>query len=272
MSTIRILFLGDIVGAPGRAIFQKHIDTLKTKHSIDSVMVNGENSAQGRGITSRIVRFFRHNGVDVITSGNHIWRYKEIYEYLRQHTDLLRPANYPSRCPGVGVTTFVCKGFTVGVMNIQGQVFMHDHVSNPFYEADSILTYLKDKTKCILLDFHAEASSEKIALATYLDGRVSAVVGTHTHVQTADERILPKGTAYITDVGMSGAIHSSIGMKSGPIIQKFLTQMPVKFEVEKSGPLFMSGVIIEIDVMTGKSRSIERIKVIDDQISLDDSD
>lgn len=270
--TIRILMLGDIIGAPGRAIFQKYIATLKSKHAVDAVIVNGENSVQGRGITSRIVKFFKHNGVDVITSGNHIWHHREILEYLALHNDLLRPENYPSECPGSGVATFNCKGLLVGVINLQGRIFMRDHLNCPFRTAESVLKYLQSKTKVIVIDFHAEATSEKIGLALYLDGKVSALIGTHTHVQTADERILPNGTAFITDVGMSGALHSMIGMKKEPIIQNFLTQMPVKFIVENEGPMILNGVLIDIDVQTGKARSIERIKIIDHEIHVDASD
>ncbi len=236
MKTIRILFLGDIVGAPGRAIFQKHIKALKKEHAIDAVIVNGENSSNGRGITSKVVKFFRHNEVDVVTSGNHIWRYREIYEYLNTHNDLLRPENFPAECPGSGVTTFNCNGVTVGVINLQGRIFMRDHLADPFKTADTVLSYLKHKTNVIFVDFHAEATSEKIGLAFYLDGRVSALVGTHTHVQTTDERILPKGTGFLTDAGMAGAMHSMLGMKKEPIIQNFLTQMPVKFTVDTQPP------------------------------------
>ena len=272
MKSVRILFLGDIVGAPGRSVFQKHIKALKQKHSIDAVIVNGENSANGRGITSRIVKFFRHNEVDVITSGNHIWHYREIYEYLRTHDDLLRPENYPNECPGSGITTFNCNGITIGVVNLQGRVFMRDHIGDPFRTADTVLSYLKTKTNVIFVDFHAEATSEKIGLGFYLDGRVSAVVGTHTHVQTTDERILPKGTAFMTDAGMAGAQHSMIGMKKEPIIKNFLTQMPVKFEVEKEGPMILCGVWIDVDVQTGKARDIQRIKIVDDAVHVDTSD
>lgn len=269
---IRILLFGDIVGKSGRAIFQKHVDRLRTHYDAHAVIVNGENSARGRGITSRIARFFKHNNVDVITTGNHIWQQREIYSYMQQHTDVLRPANYPSECPGKGITTFNCKGYTVGVINLQGRVFMPDHLACPFKSADSLLTYLRHQTSIIIVDFHAEATSEKAGLGYYLDGRVSAVVGTHTHVQTSDERILPQGTAFITDLGMGGALDSMIGMKKQPIINKFLTQMPTKFEVETEGPMQLCGVCIEIDVTSGKAVSIERFRVIDADLHVDDQD
>jgi metallophosphoesterase (TIGR00282 family) len=272
MKTVRVLLLGDIVGAPGRAIFQKHIAELKRKYAIDAIVVNGENSARGRGITSRIMKFFRHNGVDVVTSGNHIWRFQDIYKYLDANDDLLRPENYPSGCPGSGVTTFKCGDVTIGVLNLQGRTFMRDSVDCPFRTAESALSFLKSKTNIILVDFHAEATSEKMAMGYFLDGKVSAVVGTHTHVQTTDNRILPKGTAFISDLGMSGALNSMIGMKKEPIIHNFLTQMPVKFVVDREGPMLLCGVWVEINTLTGKAVKIERIRIVDEEIHLDSSD
>ncbi len=269
MNTIRILFIGDVVGVTGRAMFQKHIDRIRETHTINAVVVNGENSAGGRGITSRIVRFFKHNNVDVITSGNHIWNKREIYSYLQEHKDLLRPANFPRNVPGVGVTTFTCNNQEIAIINLQGRVFMRDLIDCPFRAAESILTYLKDKTKLIFVDFHAEATSEKMALAHFLDGKVSGVVGTHTHIQTADERILPGGTAYLTDLGMVGAFNGMLGMKKEPIIQHFLTQMPVKFSVDTSPPAIMCGVWIEVDTQTGKAIKIERIQVLDHELEAD---
>lgn len=267
MSVLRILYFGDLVGAPGREVFQKHINKLRTQFKADAVLVNGENSAQGRGITSRVVHFFKHNHVDVITTGNHIWRHKEIYGYLDNNDDLLRPANYPPGCPGKGMTTFSVGPYTIGVINLQGRIFMRDSVDDPFRKVDEILATLRRKTKIILVDFHAEATSEKHGLAYYLDGRVSAVVGTHTHVQTADERVLPEGTAYITDLGMAGALNSMIGMKKDAIIKNMRMQMPVKFEVETSGPMVLCGVCISIDTSTGVATDIERFRVVDDQIA-----
>lgn len=269
MSRLRILMLGDIVGKTGRAIFQKHIGRLKREFFLDAIIVNGENSSQGRGITSRTMNFFKHNGVDVVTSGNHVWHNKEILSYLDQNQDLLRPANYPGGCPGTGVTTFACKGYTIGVMNLQGRTFMRDQVECPFKTAESLLTYVKAKADCIFVDFHAEASSEKMGLAYFLDGKITGLVGTHTHVQTADERILPGGTAYITDLGMAGSLNSMIGMIKEPIIQHFITQLPVRFTVDSSVPVMMTGVIIEADPTTGKAVNIERIKVVDDQVVID---
>lgn len=273
MSNIRILFLGDAVGVPGRTMVQKHLAHLKREYKIDFAIVNGENSASdGRGITSRIVRFFRHVGIDIVTSGNHIWAKKDIYQYLTENKDLLRPANFPNMCPGVGVTTVSYKDYVIGIINLQARTFMREQVSCPFKAADSILTYLKTKTNIILVDFHGEATSEKLGLAYYLDGQISALVGTHTHVQTADERILPGGTAYITDLGMSGALNSMIGMKKETVIQQLITQMPVKFIVDTQGPMVLTGVWIEIDTKTGKAVRIERVKVIDADLKIDEKE
>jgi len=270
---LRVLLLGDVCGPAGRAIFQKHSAALRQQYRADALIVNGENSAaNGKGITSRIVHFFKHNGVNVVTSGNHIWAQREVYSYLKEHKDLLRPANFPSECPGVGVTTFQVGDVTVGVINLQARTFMREFVACPFKTADSLLTYLSSKTKIILVDFHGEASSEKMGLAYYLDGRVSAVVGTHTHVLTADERILPGGTAYITDLGMAGALNSMIGMKKEPIIQSLITQMPMRFEVDITPPFVMTGICVEIDVLSGKATYIESVKVIDSDIHLDSHD
>nr|MBA2306925.1 TIGR00282 family metallophosphoesterase [Candidatus Dependentiae bacterium] len=265
--TLKVLALGDVCGAAGRAIFQRHIASLKLRYQADMVIVNGENSASsGKGITSRIMHFFKHNGVNVVTSGNHIWAQKEIYNYLKEHKDLLRPANFPSSCPGVGVTTVEIGPWTVGVINLQARTFMREFVGCPFKTAESILTYLKTKTSMIIVDFHGEATSEKMGLAYFLDGHVSAVVGTHTHVLTADARILPEGTAYITDLGMAGALNSMIGMKKEPIIQQLITQMPVRFEVDTQGPFVLTGAFIEIQPSTGKALAIQPIRVIDNDL------
>jgi len=264
---MRVLILGDIVGAPGQAIFQKHINKIKADYNIDAVIVNGENSADGKGITPRIMNFFKHNGVDLVTSGNHIWQKKEICNYLSEQKDLLRPANFPAACPGSGVGLFTAKnGATIGVINVQGRVFMRELVSCPFKAIESALIFLKTKTPIVIIDIHAETTSEKMALAYNFDGQVTAVVGTHTHVPTADERILPKGTAYITDLGMAGALHSVLGVKKQAIIYNMTTQMPTRFEVETEPPYFLSGVWIAIDTITGKAVDIGRIYIVDEHI------
>lgn len=263
MKTVRVLFIGDVVGSTGRAMFQNHIDEVKRKYAIDFTVVNGENSTDsGRGINSKTVRFFRQYGADVITSGNHIWSDREIYPYFLSNTDLLRPANFSRENPGVGITIVPWKEYKIAIINLQGRVFMREHVDCPFRAIDTLLLYLKDKTNLIFIDFHAETTSEKMGMGYYVDGRVSGVVGTHTHVQTADERILPHGTAFITDLGMVGALNSMLGMKKEPIIHHFLTQMPVKFEVETTGPSIMTGVCIEVDAMAGKAVRIERIRIV----------
>ena len=270
---LRVLMVGDIVGQLGRAMFHKHALRLKRELKIDAIIVNGENShSQGRGITPRIVRSLKQSGANVITTGNHIWARKEIYLYLAENNDILRPANFPSDCPGVGVTTFECNGLTVGVINIQGRVFMKELVDCPFRAAESILTFLKHKTNIIFVDFHAEATSEKLGIAYFLEGRVSGVVGTHTHIQTADERILPGGTAYITDLGMAGALNSMIGMKKESVLKGLLTQMPSRFEVDINPPAIMCGVLIEVDAATGKALDIKRIQIVDNEINVDSQD
>lgn len=266
---IRILCIGDVVGSPGRDMVQKYLPRLKEKYRIDATIINGENAADGRGLTPRIMDFFHHLNVDIVTSGNHIWDKKDIVPYMQAHTDLLRPANFPSECPGTGVALFSVKDQPIAVINVQGRVFMKENLDCPFKTVSSLLTFLRDKAKVILVDFHAETTAEKAALAYYLDGKVSALFGTHTHVQTADERVLPQGAAFITDLGMVGALNSSLGMKFDSIIHHFISQMPVRFTVETEGPLLLNGVVIEVDAHTGRAQSIERISLVDSSFSLE---
>ncbi len=258
-TTCTFLMVGDVVGVAGRIILQSTIETLKKEHAADIVIINGENSAHGSGITPSIVEFLKNLGADVITSGNHIWHKRDIVPYITTHTDLLRPANYPSGVPGTGITIIRKARFAAAVVNVEGRVFMRETLDCPFRTLETLLTFLRDKTKLVFVDFHAEATSEKQAFATYFDGKVTAVVGTHTHVQTADERILPSGTAYITDVGMAGAQNSLLGMQAQPIIQRFLTQMPVKFSVELAPPYCMGAVVVRADISSGMALSIKRI-------------
>ncbi len=260
---IKILMAGDIVGASGRAIFNHNIARICSESAIDLVIVNGENSAHGVGITPKIADFFFDSGVDIITSGNHIWHKKEIFPYIATHNRLLRPANFPSGVPGVGVTTIAKNGVLYAVVNLQGRVFMRETLDCPFKTLETILTFLRDKTPIIIVDFHAEATSEKQALARYFDGRISAFFGTHTHVQTSDERILPKGTAYITDIGMSGSLDGLLGMETQPITQRFLTQMPTKFAVAMQPPYCMDYGIVTIDRTSGKAVNIERFHLVE---------
>lgn len=267
--TVRVLLLGDVVGSTGRTMFKKHIESVKAEHNIDFVIVNGENSNNnGRGITSRIVSFFKKNGADVITSGNHIWDQYEIQEYLQSHKDLLRPANFPAACPGSGFTVVECGDVKIGVINVQGRVFMREHTDCPFKTVDIILDQILSKTNIILIDFHAEATAEKLAMAFHVQGRVSAVVGTHTHIPTSDERILPGGTAYVTDLGMAGSFNSMIGMTKESVLPNFLMQMPSRFIVDDKPPVVMSGVCVEIDTETGKACAIQRICVMDNELML----
>lgn len=268
MKQIRILCVGDVVGPLGCAMIHKHLPELKKRERIDVAIVNGENSAaQGRGITPKIVHFLRQKGADVVTSGNHIWYKKDIYSYLQNNQDLLRPANFPSGAPGVGVTTVLSGNNIIGVINIQGRIFMKEQVDDPFRTVESILTYLRNKTNIIIVDFHAETTAEKIGFAHFLDGKVTGVVGTHTHVQTADERVLPSGTAFITDLGMVGSLNGMLGMKKEPIIQSFLSQMPTQFTVDMTPPAVLSGVIITANADTGRAIEITRVRIIDEAVS-----
>ncbi|KJJ84845.1 metallophosphoesterase [Candidatus Omnitrophus magneticus] len=256
---MRILFLGDIVGSPGREIIEKKLSEYKKKERIDFVIANGENAASGSGIIPRIAEQLISDGVDVITSGDHIWKRKEIYDYLKCSKRIVRPANYPKGVLGWGSTIVSDeRGRKVGVINLIGRVFM-DPMDCPFARVLEELEFVSKETSIIIVDVHAEATSEKVALGWFLDGKVSAVIGTHTHIQTADEKILPKGTAYITDAGMTGPYESVIGRKCEQIIERFRTQLPTKFEVADGG-VEMHGVLLEINDKTGKAESIVRVQ------------
>lgn len=265
MKTVKVLFFGDLVGVPGCTMFQKYAPKLKKEYGADAIIVNGENSAtNGRGITPKIVTALKHNGANLITTGNHAFQKKESYSYFSGNKDLLRPLNFPNSAPGTGVGTFQVDDVIIGVINVQGLVFMRENLSCPFRAVESALTYLKDRAKVVIVDMHAETTSEKMGMGWYFDGKVSAVLGTHTHTQTADERILPQGTAFITDAGMAGAYNSMIGMRKEPILQHMLTQMPSKFEVETEPPYVICGVFLEIDTVTGRALAIERFKIVDE--------
>lgn len=259
---MRILFLGDVVGRPGRRACQKLIKELRSERSLDFVIANGENAAGGSGLTRDTAAELFDAGVDVITSGNHIWSKREIFEVLDQEERILRPLNYPPGSPGTGARVYDAPGgVKVGVINASGRVFM-EPLDSPFAAVEAALASQMQRAHVIFVDFHAEATSEKVAMGWYLDGRVTAVVGTHTHVQTADERVLPGGTAYITDLGMTGPLDSVLGVDKEIILRKFLTSLPERFEVA-GGPVALSGAIIEADPSTGKARHIERVfKVI----------
>jgi len=257
---MNILFIADIVGRPGRRAISGLLPDVIEKHDVHVCVANGENAAGGFGLTETIVRELHQCGVDVITSGNHLWDRKEIIPLLDEDPFLLRPANYPPEVPGCGTAIFEPPGGPpVGVLNLQGRVFISP-IDCPFRVADRELGYLKERTRIILVDVHAEATSEKIALGWYLDGRVSAVVGTHTHVQTADERILPGGTAYITDAGMTGPHDSIIGVKKKAVLERFLTQLPTHFETATSD-VRLCGVLIKVDQDSGRAIEIDRINI-----------
>jgi metallophosphoesterase (TIGR00282 family) len=261
---VRILMLGDIVGKIGRDAVQTMMPTLNEMYQPHFVIVNGENSAAGLGITPDIARRLFGSGVDVITLGNHTWSKRDVMDYLDQEPRLLRPANYPAGTPGAGFGIFPCRcsgAGRVGVANLLGRTFM-DPLDDPFRLADTILESFRGQTHVSFFDFHAEATSEKNAFGCYLDGRASVVVGTHTHVQTADERILPHGTAYLTDVGMVGPQISILGMNAHESVQRFVTQMPHRFEVA-AGPVTLCGVVTDIDETTGRASRIERIQIRD---------
>ena len=263
---LRVLMLGDSIGKTGRALFARHVQSLKSAYSVDAVIVNGENSGDaGVGITPEIAAFFKQHGADVITSGNHMWDDKSILPYLEKNTDLIRPANFPASCPGVGMTFFTCKGFQIGVMNLMGRVFMSPTLDCPFMEAKKLLEKAASITPIMLVDFHAEATSEKLGLTYFLEGKVTAVVGTHTHTLTNDARILPGGTAYVTDLGMSGSLHSLLGFETEPFVELFMTTIGTYGAVVTTPPYIMTGVIITIDPTTGKALAIENLIKHDDQ-------
>jgi 2',3'-cyclic-nucleotide 2'-phosphodiesterase len=255
---MKILMVGDVFGEPGRAAVKKLLPKLRQQHAIDLCVVNVENAASGFGVTPQIAREVLDQGADVMTSGNHIWDRKEIVEFITKENLLLRPANFPAGTPGVGHVTVKAGPHRVAVVNLMGRVFM-TAIDCPFRKADEILSEVTRETRVVLVDMHAEATSESVAMGWYLDGRVSAVVGTHRHVQTADERVLPGGTAYITDLGMTGPIDSVIGVDKDLILQRFLTQMPVRFEPAK-GPAALHGVVITVDPETGRASDIVRIR------------
>ena len=257
---MKILFIGDIVGKPGRLAVHELLPDIISHHRIDFVIANCENAAAGFGVTRDIVEELYSDEINVLTSGNHIWDKKEIREFVEDYETLLRPANYPDGSPGWGsVVTPNSSGIHVGVINLMGRVFMKP-LECPFRTAEREIEKIKNRANIIIIDFHAEATSEKEAIGLYLDGRVSAVVGTHTHVQTADETILPGGTAYITDVGMTGPFKSIIGIRKDDILERFLTQMPNKFNVAKDD-VRLQGVVIDVDGESGKATGIERLNV-----------
>jgi metallophosphoesterase (TIGR00282 family) len=262
---MNILFIGDIVGRPGRDLVHRGLRGLVEHYGIDLVIANAENSANGFGITRDIGHTLLEWGVDVMTSGNHIWDKKEALEYIVTEPRLLRPANYPAGVPGRG--SYVAQtgdGRAVGVINLMGRVFMVP-IDDPFAGALREIEAIRHRTRIIFVDMHAEATSEKIAMGWHLDGKVTAVIGTHTHVQTADDRILPNGTAYLTDAGMTGPHDSIIGMEKEPSLARFLNGMPTKFEPATGNPR-LNGVVIEADEKTGRATKITRISYSEQEL------
>lgn len=256
---VTVLCVGDVFGEPGRRAVQTLLPRLRKQYEADLAVVNVENAAAGFGVTPLIARTFLDQGVDVMTSGNHIWDRKEVIGYIVKENLLLRPANYPPGTPGTGSVVVKAGPHKVAVLNLMGRVFL-PHLDCPFRKADEEIPRLRQDTPIIVVDMHSEATSESQAMGWYLDGRVSAVVGTHRHVQTADERLLPHGTAFITDLGMTGPVDSVIGVEPELAISRFLTQMPNKFEPAK-GPAALHGAVIRIDPDTGRALSIERLRV-----------
>jgi hypothetical protein len=260
VSEIRLLFLGDIVGKPGRELVRKGLAFLREHYEVDLVIANAENAAAGRGITRDLGDQLLDWGVDVMTSGNHIWAQREAIDYIGAEARLLRPANFPAGVPGQGsYLARTSDGRPVGVINVMGRIFMQE-LDNPFERVLEEIDALRSRTRIIFVDFHAEATSEKIAMGWYLDGKVTAVIGTHTHVQTADEQILPGGTAYLTDVGMTGPHDGVIGVEKAPVIDKFVRGMPVRMETATGNPR-LNGIVIAADEGTGKATSVERVSL-----------
>jgi 2',3'-cyclic-nucleotide 2'-phosphodiesterase len=255
---LRLLFLGDIIGEPGRKAVIETVPRLKRELEVDFVVVNGENAAAGRGITGRITIDLLRAGVAVITTGDHIWDQKEVIPYIQTEPRLLRPINYPPGTPGRGSIVLETVKGKVAVINVQGRTFMQPSLDNPFHVIEEEVRRIREETRVIFVDAHAETTSEKIALGRFLDGKVSAVAGTHTHVQTADEQIFPGGTAFICDAGMCGPTESVLGREIQPIIQRFITCMPINFPVAK-GQVRIHGILVDIDPTTGNARAIRRI-------------
>lgn len=257
---MKILFIGDIVAKPGRELVRKAVPLLVERHGIDIAIANVENAAGGRGVTREVAETICAAGIDVMTTGNHVWDKKEALEYIRIEPRLVRPANFPAGVPGRGrYITRAREGTPVAVINVMGRIFMNP-LDNPFHVVREEIAAVRGEARVVLVDFHAEATSEKLAMGWHLDGQVTAVVGTHTHVQTADERVLPGGTAYITDTGMTGAHDSVIGVEVRPALQRFLDGMPARFDTATRNPR-LNAVVIAADARTGAARGIERVSV-----------
>lgn len=260
---MKILFVGDVVGSPGRDMVQEYVPKLKKKYQPNVTIINGENAASGKGITEKIYKQFLEAGAQAITLGNHAWDKKEIFEFIDHAPNMVRPANFPEGTPGSGLMFVKSNKFEVAVINLQGRTFLPP-LDDPFRKVDQLIDEAKKRTNLIFLDFHAEATSEKQAMGWYVDGRVSAVVGTHTHTQTADERILPQGTAYITDVGMTGPYDGILGTDREAVLKRFLSNLPVRFEVTKEGRTQLNAFLVDIDETSGIAKKVQRILINED--------
>ncbi|HSV43332.1 MAG TPA: TIGR00282 family metallophosphoesterase [Candidatus Bathyarchaeia archaeon] len=257
---MNILCIGDVVGKPGRDVLEKVLPRLRQEFSVDCVIVNAENAAGGSGLTPKIAKEFFQMGCDLLTLGDHVWDRPELVDFLKEEPRVIRPANFPPGGPGSGwAVVETSGGKKVGVVNLLGRVFVKYYPDCPFRAMAPILAEIKKQTHVVVVDFHAEATSEKVALGWFLDGQVSALVGTHTHIQTADERVLPKGTAYLTDLGMTGPYDSVIGQDKEKIINRFVTGIPVRFEVANDNPV-VCGAVINVDERTGAAQGIIRIQ------------
>lgn len=259
---MRILFIGDIVGKVGRNAIAEYLPKIKQSYRPTVSIVNAENAAHGKGLTEKLYKQLLRDGVDFMTMGNHTYGQREIYDFIDDANRMVRPANFPSEAPGVGMRFIQINDIKLAIINLQGRSFMQD-IDDPFKKADQLIEEAKKETNFIFVDFHAETTSEKNAMGWYLDGRVSAVVGTHTHIQTSDERVLPNGTGYITDVGMTGYYDGILGINRDGVIERFITSLPQRHVVPDDGRSVLSGVIIDLD-KDGKTKQIERILINDD--------
>jgi 2',3'-cyclic-nucleotide 2'-phosphodiesterase len=255
---LTVLFLGDVVGEPGRSAVICRLPELKSKHALDFVIVNGENAAGGRGITGKITIDLLRAGVSVITTGDHIWDQKEILSFIESEPRLLRPVNYPANAPGNGSIVLESAKGKISVINVQARTFMQPILENPFRAVETAVATMREETPNIIVDVHGETTSEKIAMGRFLDGKVSAVIGTHTHVQTADEQIFPGGTAFMCDAGMCGPVNSILGRAIDPIVNRFISNLPASFPVA-GGEVRLRGALIEIDETTGRATRIRRV-------------
>lgn len=261
---MRILFVGDVMGSLGRQMISDYLPKLKQKYAPQMTIVNGENAASGRGITEKIYKKLLQDGADVVTMGNHTWDNRDIFNFIDDAKKMIRPANFPEGTPGNGMVFVKVNTVELAVINLQARTFMVP-LDDPFAKIEELVTEAQKCTPLIFLDFHGETTSEKIAMSWYLDGRVSAVVGTHTHVQTNDARILPGGTAYLTDVGMTGPRDGVLGMKKEAVIEKFMTALPHRFEVVEEGAGILSGCVIDLDNTTGHAKKIELVQISPDR-------